>query len=1183
MPLVQDNPDLGSISHLPEPEAPPPAPSMGETVGAAFRTNNIGVSLYDTLQKPPPEKSVPGFDPLSSVPAGYEKYADRFIDSSSPEDNQYIKNKIDSEQRDQEIIKRSGKLGFVASMAAGLTDPLTLASMAIPFGGETRLAQAGRMAMINAGTTALQEGIEHELSPTRSIKDSMSNIGASAVLGGILGGALRPAIPAGRAATLTRDLHTELRPGGGESVLGPTERSAMDHALPSDLPDLFESSATTEHVKAMGAPAQSEGTSYKPIQPGDNLGAYTVGNGKIPQEDMDSVAPYLKEGHILEPGIQEVPLSEFAKSRPPNLSRDWMSEGYRAQEDRKLSDLVEKIKESKRVDPLIVVRNAEGASVLEGGHRLDAAYQIDGAKSVPAMVVREPGLQVPTNDLAAPQEAVTAEAHINPNAESDAGAAQARNASLDDLRIAKGAQSLAEGFVGNRAPGLRVLQSPSLEARKLAMDLSNVPEKVEGNYRGMASAQPVERELWKYEGVNWQGLQARGEAFKTYRERLAGSGEDPMSRGDFAEEVGKAMRRNDEHDIPEVAQAAKDTRRLIFDPLFQRAQKAGLLPEGVKVQGADSYMMRQFDQQKIRADRPGWMKLLSDHFTGQGVEPAEALDLAHQVDRNIGGSERGTMDFHALDGIVPKSGRLKERTLDIPDRILEPYLNNNIDRLSHSYLRSLAPEVEMTERFGSRDMEDQIGSIQDEYARLQQQALAKGESDQPLIKQLAADLRDLTAMRDRLYGTFGQPKDPGHFAVRSGRMLRSVNALRLLGSAMLSHFPDIGGAIMRYGTPQTFGAIGKVLSNTNLRQLAMREAKRMGAALDMVGNVTAATLGDYGSHSQFAEQRFMRKATSAFTIGTGETPLITMVQSLTSLMAQHDILSAAERLANGAAVSGNRLANLASAGLDRDMLARIAEQGGQFGQRVKGLRFGMSDQWADSAAARAFESAILKEAHGVTLRPGAGDTPLFMSTELGKTLLQFKSFGFAASRIVVNPLLQGLAHGDTNAMQGLFALMFMGAASYITKQTVANQMIEWDNPTRFAAEVLDKSNLMGWMGDVAFPLMAQMGMKNLSRWSDRDPIETLGGPSAGMVGDLFSRRLPARLTANPDGDTEAQDEKPFSRSDLHFMRRMAPGQNLWYLRSHINDLEDAVGNAFDLPGKSNADRHAEQLAKESVQ
>jgi hypothetical protein len=44
------------------------------------------------------------------------------------------------------------------------------------------------------------------------------------------------------------------------------------------------------------------------------------------------------------------------------------------------------------------------------------------------------------------------------------------------------------------------------------------------------------------------------------------------------------------------------------------------------------------------------------------------------------------------------------------------------------------------------------------------------------------------------------------------------------------------------------------------------------------------------------------------------------------------------------------------------------------------------------------------------------------------------------------------------------------------------------------------------------------------------------------------------------------------------MRRMMPGQNVWYLRSHINSLEDAVGDAFDLPGKSNAERAAENVS-----
>jgi len=157
-----------------------------------------------------------------------------------------------------------------------------------------------------------------------------------------------------------------------------------------------------------------------------------------------------------------------------------------------------------------------------------------------------------------------------------------------------------------------------------------------------------------------------------------------------------------------------------------------------------------------------------------------------------------------------------------------------------------------------------------------------------------------------------------------------------------------------------------------------------------------------------------------------------------------------------------------------------------------------------------------------------------------------------------------------NAIQGLFALAFMGSASYVAKQKAAGQPVELENPQRLAMEVLDKSNLMGWTGEFAFPGLWQFGMKNLSRWSDRDAAETFLGPSAGTVFDTYARRFPAKLTANTE-----EGEKGFSRSDLHFIRRLMPGQNLWYMRRGVNDLEDAVGNAFDLPGTSNAERAQE--------
>jgi hypothetical protein len=61
------------------------------------------------------------------------------------------------------------------------------------------------------------------------------------------------------------------------------------------------------------------------------------------------------------------------------------------------------------------------------------------------------------------------------------------------------------------------------------------------------------------------------------------------------------------------------------------------------------------------------------------------------------------------------------------------------------------------------------------------------------------------------------------------------------------------------------------------------------------------------------------------------------------------------------------------------------------------------------------------------------------------------------------------------------------------------------------------------------------------------------------------------------------DNQQFNRSDLHFVRRLMPGQNLWYARRAVNGLEDSVGDLFNLPGKSNADpRRAARAIKKAA-
>ena len=1233
MPLLSPDNDQMTLpdvrGSLPQ-RAPTPAYSGLDFAAAVERRSNLAGTLYEHFTSPPPqEKNQPGFDPEVSVPKGAEGHAEIFANATGPQDIAWREQQYQREQLDNRIIQAHGGWGLAATMAAGATDPVSLASMAIPVAGPTRLIQAGKLALASGVTAAAEEGAMHELEVSRSLKSSALNVAAATVLGGVLGAAIRPRVPAREFDAMADVAHEELHgEATTENAMGPIDgRQRIVPETDVKVEPIAEEPPKYANARYIASQANEQLTKREAVlqeaAEGKEAQAVNLRNDdKDVFRRLDEAQKALDESSetLMQDRATQVKEAAMAFARrdqandyaiqrareagvPEEIHPDVQA---RAEESvdltranaQKVADLARKSLQSLQedADRIRRVRGAESdlqlhRNAVKSAKSLDEAIEALpkplqerfrqqlrenetpaeslNAQGQPLIPERAEGAPKPMTELPPVPDTLTE--HINPNAESTTGAAAVTTPTMRGESIARGAETLSK-TLGKVSPGARLMNSASLKVRQLVQELANLPETLTKNYDGRATASPIERELWKYDGVHNQGMQARGKLYKAYRERIAGEGGEPMVRGEFNQEISKAMRRGDAHPVPEVAQAAKETRAIEFEPLKQRAIKAGLLPEDVKAKGADSYLMRQYDAAKIRDNMTDWLDRLKRGFVAQGVDTAEAADIAYRVTRNIQGSERGTLDIKALDGITPKSGQLKERTLDLPDTLLEPYLNNDIDHVAHSYQRSMGPEVEMTERFGSRDMKDQISEIHDDYARMIERA-PDDKAKAALSNRMDKDLRDLTAVRDRLYGIYGQPKDPGHFAVRAGRLLRSENALRLLGAATLAHFPDLANVMMRFGLPQTFSAIGKVLTSPGAFSLTRSEAKRMGAGLDMAMNATASMLGDYATHSQYGEQRVMNYLTRKFTILTGETPLITAVQQLTSTMAQDSLIRTAQKVAAGQNVDKNLLARIAGAGIDQDALKGIAAQHEQFGAKVNGLHFGMSDQWADQALASKFESAILRDAHSVTLRPGVGDTPLFMSTEWGKALRQFTTFGYAAQRSVVNPLMQGVAHGDPRAATALMALAAMGTLSYVSKQTAAGQPIEPFDSPRFALEVLDKSNMMGWTADVVFPALWMAGFKNLSRWSDRDPVETIGGPAVGTVFSTYAQQLPSKFLASIGINDD--ENKGLKRSDLHFLRRLMPGQNLWYLRNHINSLEDAMGDAFNLPGKSNADRASE--------
>lgn len=940
MPVIAspDRPFYGPRAVPPTPEAER-EPGVLDTFAAAFRQNNVVASFVAAQQaREVEEQPVEGFDPFDAIAGTPDAdFAERFDGATSPAQVERIRRQLRQEQRDRETIEDSGGLGFAAALAAGASDPLFLATLAIP-GGQVRGAGRAAAMFRAAGLGAASEiPIEATLQATQQLRTAQEgaiNIGGAAVLSGLLGGAL-----------------------------------------------------------------------YKGI---------------------------------------------------------------------------------------------------------------------------------PRSDLQPVEEAIERELRMP---DSTVGAAAASRASLDDLTLAAGGETVAK-TLGKPNPNLRLATSPSQKAREIGQELVESPYTTRGNLKGIASAQAIETDLKRAMGDWWRAYRERRALYADYRVRANEAGEEVLSRGEFNRRVAYAMRRNDESAIPEVAQAAKVTRRIVFEPWKQRATKLGLLPDDVAVTGAESYLTRQYNIPKIRAEYAQWIELLRSSFRVQGADEAEALDIAHQTTRNILGGERGTLD---LD-IVPKSGRTKERTLKLPDSLLEPYLVDDIDTLSQSYLRTLAPEVTVTERFGDRDLKVALGEVRDEYAVLKSQT-----KDNAKLKKLedreAADIRDLEAIRDRLYGTYGNPKDPGSFFVRAGRFIRAWNYVRLLGGQTLTSLTDAGRLFMIYGAPKLLTSSIRLGTSVKALNLTKTDARRMGIGLDYVLNSRALQLGDVDQVSQFAEQRVMRSASNAFSIISLQSPWNTVMKSWASVMSQDDFLRAAVKVREGTRLGKNLQARLASLGLDDAMLRRIAIEADVHGIEDNGLRFANSDQWTDQAAARAFENSVIREADTAVLTPGAGELPLVYSSEWGKALLQFKSYALSSTSRLVVPMLQGWAQGDLKMMSGTMALFGLSSMSYTLKQLAADQVIESD-PVRFAREMVDKSGVLAWGGDILFPGLWQFGADDLSRWSDRQPVETLLGPVAGTVADAYTSRWPVRVM---DGEV--------TEADVHKLRRLMPGQNLFYIRRLVNELE----------------------------
>lgn len=547
----------------------------------------------------------------------------------------------------------------------------------------------------------------------------------------------------------------------------------------------------------------------------------------------------------------------------------------------------------------------------------------------------------------------------------------------------------------------------------------------------------------------------------------------------------------------------------------------------------------------------------TDEFAN--LMPDEIKSLADETIDQILGHAEGRIPYDIVSG--PR-GALKERLLKIETAKIHDFVENDIEHVMRAQTRTMSADIELTKKFGTVDMAEQIRKVNDEVNAKIDRATTDAER-KALEKSRKDTIRDIEGIRDRLRGTYAMPSDPSSLVIRGGRIARNVNYVRLLGGMTLSAIPDMGKVVFEHGLTSTFrDGFVPMMKNFKAFRLAGDEVKAAGTALDMVLDSRVMAMADitneFGHHSAF--ERGLSATASNFGVVSLMAPWNASMKQFAGLVTMTNILKASERIAAGTGTARD-ISRMAASSIDADMAARIAKQFAEHGETTDGVLLAKGAAWTDKQALESFRAAVVRDVDKIVVTPGQ-DKPLWMSTELGKTIGQFKTFGISSMQ---KTLLSGIQQRDAATLNGLILMMGLGAVTYWAKETNSGRKTS-DSKKVWVAEAFDRSGIAGWLMDanniVEKATRGRVGMsaltgEQISRYSSRNVYGAFLGPSADAVSDIF--QVSGSVFA---GDT--------TRGDLRKVRQMVPYQNLWYIRGLLNQVEAATGDAMDLPVKRKA-------------
>ena len=715
-------------------------------------------------------------------------------------------------------------------------------------------------------------------------------------------------------------------------------------------------------------------------------------------------------------------------------------------------------------------------------------------------------------------------------------------------------------------PTAKVMTAKSQKARRYGAQMFENVLEVEG-FKGRSIEQAARTKHSMYFG---QALGKHSEAFvEAKKNGFKGK------RGEFNIMVSKEVANPGTTGNKFARKSAEAWEKHVYSPVAKDLQELHMLGDELDVKTAAKYINRRWNKEAVSGKINEFRTVVSKWLKQEQPDIDDAEELADEIAMRIMGTPDGMIRYDdafttskrpKVEGDVKakskpaKGGRglnapFKARKFLIPDELVDQFLLRDIEQLAHIYLRHTVPDMEMVRTFGSPktpiddvlELRYQKKEILEDYKNLASKAKTEKEANK-IIKEGQSVIEALVGIRDRLRGRYDLPEGIPSIGRRINAAFRNLNYVRLLGGVLASSVPDIGKQVMAEGFERAFGdGFAPLVKNLADMKPIKSEMRFFGIALEAVSSGRVEALADINSY-----------ALGNSKVERGLEYLADRFGNIAMINQWNDAMKTAHALAMQARVFedlakgkfDNRLARL---GLTEDEAIGIYSMAKKHGKVLNGARLFAPEKWERQDWAFAWAAALRKESDRVVIVPGQ-EKPLFMSRDVGKTVLQFRSFMLSSTQRTLLSAAQGQ---EANMLGGVLTMTTLGAMVYAFKQWDSGREISTD-PMVLISEGIDRSGVLGIIMEASntlekitgnrFGLRTLMGVTEpASRFASMTEFDAMLGPTYGSA-------LPGILRLA----TAGSDDNEWKAADTSALRRMLPFQNFIFFRRGVNAAEKFV-------------------------